>query len=132
MNQNVVPQMVSPTAEPVVDTPNVAPVMPNSAMPTDIPTMAVPNSGINVAPIPNATPNNINPGVIPNVNMQSVSVAEPMNQMNSMQNVVPNVNPLPQETANNMNQNSNYMQGGSTFVMNGQVPNNQNNNNWNL
>ena len=31
-----------------------------------------------------------------------------------------------------MNQNSNYMQGGSTFVMNGQVPNNQNNNNWNL
>ena len=43
-----------------------------------------------------------------------------------------NVNPLPQETANNMNQNSNYMQGGSTFVMNGQVPNNQNNNNWNL
>ena len=132
MNQNVVPQMVPPTAEPVVDTPNVAPVMPNSAMPTDIPTMAVPNSGINVAPIPNATPNNINPGVIPNANMQSVPVAEPMNQMNSMQNVVPNVNPLPQETANNMNQNSNYMQGGSTFVMNGQVPNNQNNNNWNL
>ena len=95
--------------------------------------MEVPNSNINVTPIPNTIPNNINPGVIPNVNMQSAPVVEPMNQMNSMQNVISNVNPLPQENANNMNQNINYAQDGSTFVMNGQVTNNQNNNNnWNL
>ncbi len=87
------------------------------------------------------------PSVIPNVNIPSAPVVEPMNQANTnnmpnnminnvpngVPNTMPNMNQMPQEPVNNMNgYTNNLVQGGSNFVMNGNVPNNQNNGNWNL
>lgn len=97
------------------------------------------------ASIPNAMPQMAGPSVIPNANIPSTPVVEPLAQTpsmsnnipggipNTMPNTMPNMNQMSQEPVNTMNgYNSNLVQGGSNFVMNGNVPNNQNNGNWNL
>ena len=101
-----------------------------------------------VTPIPSVMPNMVNPETIPNSNPQVQTPVEPINQnqMNGISgnvaNNTPNMSmPLPnvqnntvqsQNIPNNMGQYNNSVPGGVSFVMNGQVPNNQNNNNWNL
>ena len=131
---SVAPQMTVPTPEPMQNSISEA-------------TTGVQMGGVTPTPIPNTMPQMAGPSVIPNVNIPSAPVVEPMNQANTnnmpnnminnvpngVPNTMPNMNQMPQEPVNNMNgYTNNLVQGGSNFVMNGNVPNNQNNGNWNL
>ncbi len=137
--QNTIPQVAVPTPEPMVSNTTIAPsaVVGQPVMPNSIPqVMESPlQQPTNMAqPMPNAVPNMTVPEAIPYTNIQTPQPVEPLNGMSNIQNVVPNsipnvqnVNPTMQNNANNS-----FVQGGASFVMNGQAPNNQNNGNWNL
>lgn len=143
MNQNVIPQMTSPAPEPLQAT--------NVSITPNVQSNQMPINNQTVTPIPSVMPNMVNPETIPNSNPQVQTPVEPINQnqqnqMNGISgkvaNNTPNMSmPLPnvqnntvqsQNIPNNMGQYNNSVPGGVSFVMNGQVPNNQNNNNWNL